>query len=78
VTNLIVLGFIAVSEFTIVGLFFKNFKEVDADFVKATLAQAFAESGPTASLVSSEMKCNYTDRLVGSIFPPWLLNLFTK
>ena len=77
-TNLIVLGFIAVSEFTIVGLFFKNFKEVDADFVKATLAQAFAESGPTPSLVSSEMKCNYTDRLVGSIFPPWLLNLFTK
>jgi hypothetical protein len=75
-TNLIVLVFIAVSEFTIVGLFFKNFKEVDADFVKATLAQAFAESGPT--VVSSEMKCNYTDRLVGSIFPSWLLNLFTK
>lgn len=75
-TNLIVLGFIAVSEFTIVGLFFKNFKEVDADFVKATLAQAFAESGPT--VVSSEMKCNYTDRLVGSIFPSWLLKLFTK
>ena len=75
-TNLIVLGFIAVSEFTIVGLFFKNFKEVDSDFVKATLAQAFAESGPT--VVPSEMKCNYTDRLVGSIFPQWLLKLFTK
>ena len=35
--NFIVLAFIAISEFAIIGLFVSNFVEVDKDFVKATL-----------------------------------------
>jgi hypothetical protein len=45
--NFIVLAFIAVSEFAIVGLFVSNFIEIDKDFVKATIfKRSFSESDP--------------------------------
>ena len=42
-SNLIVLGFIAASEYAIVGLFLKNFIEIDSDYMKAIYASQYVD-----------------------------------
>ena len=43
ISNFIVLLFIAASEFMIVGLFLKNFIEIDSDYLKAIYAAQYVE-----------------------------------
>lgn len=43
ISNIIVLGFIAASEFAIVGLFLKNFMEIDSDYLKAIYASQYVQ-----------------------------------
>jgi len=75
-TNTIVLLFIIVSEFFIVGAFFKNFRELDADFVKAGLAKAFSNKGHF--YVNGVCKCCYTQEFLVGLLPTWISNLIYK
>lgn len=43
ISNLIVLFFIAISEYAIVGLFLKNFMEIDSDYMKAIYASQYVD-----------------------------------
>jgi hypothetical protein len=66
VSNLIVLSFIVVSEFFIVGAFFKNFQEIDADFVKASFVGGMSNTSFGCPSISNYLK---------SIVPQWIRNL---
>lgn len=46
ISNLIVMTFIAMSEFAIVGFFFSQFVEIDPYFVKASLGKQLSWSQP--------------------------------
>jgi hypothetical protein len=65
-SNLIVLSFIVVSEFFIVGAFFKNFREIDADFVKASFVGGMSNTSFGCPSISNYLK---------SIVPQWIRNL---
>jgi hypothetical protein len=59
-TNVIVLLFIIVSEFFIVGAFFKNFREIDADFAKASFIGGMSDN---------TFRCPASHDFIVSIFP---------
>lgn len=71
ISNLIVLGFIAASEFAIVGLFLRNFVEIDIDFIKAIFANSLANPGPWYT-------CKYSRNFLESLMPSWLAKLIFK
>lgn len=66
ISNLIVLGFIVASEFAIVGIFLKNFVEIDPEFIKAIFAKKMSSYGG----------CWYTNSFLRSILPAWIANKF--
>jgi hypothetical protein len=72
-TNLIVLIFIIISEFFIVGAFFKNFRELDADFMKAVIAKAWSNKGKIYPHGVSQ--CDYTDDFFIGMLPTWMSKL---
>ena len=71
--NFIVIAFIAISEFAIVGIFVGNFVEIDKDFVKAQLLSGIL-------LPNSDMSwghnCNYVHQFAIAKFGTTLANLF--
>lgn len=68
-TNMIVLSFIVISEFFIVGAFFKNFKEIDADFVKASFV---------GGMSNEYFNCPDATDYMLSLAPDWIRNLVLK
>jgi hypothetical protein len=70
-SSIIVLSFIMISEFAIVGLFFKNFKQLNANFVKATVAQNLVNT------VEWWESCDYTYDYFSTWVPSSILRLFT-
>ena len=81
-SNVIVLSFIIVSEFAIVGLFFKNFKEINGNFIKATISQflllPYTPSSSPNDSYYYDRRCDYTSRFMGGILPEWFLKFFTS
>jgi len=73
-SNLIVLSFIIISEFFIVGAFFKNFREIDADFVKSIYILALSRN--SSGLRYSE--CEFTSKFLISLLPSWIAKLVIK
>jgi hypothetical protein len=69
IANLIVLVFIALSEFAIVGLFLRSFVEIDSGFVRAIFSKKMAD--PYGG-------CWYTNSFIRSILPAWLANMFLQ
>jgi hypothetical protein len=74
ISNLIILSFIIISEFAIVGLFFKNFKEVNGNFIKATIIQAITDRNAYVTYP----QCDYSGKFIRSLLPSWLVNLIYK
>ena len=74
ISNLIILSFIIISEFAIVGLFFKNFKEVNGNFIKATIIQAITDRNAYVTYP----QCDYSGKFLRSLLPLWLVNLIYK
>jgi hypothetical protein len=69
-SNLIVLVFIAVSEFAIVGLFLRNFVEIDQEFaVGITSVQLDAAGGGGVPDT-----CNFVNEFLETIFPASVVN----
>ena len=66
VSNLIVLGFIVVSEFAIVGVFLSNFIEIDDGFVKGAVGNA----------INDGYCGNYVSQFLQSILPTFIYNIF--
>jgi len=74
--NIIVLCFIMISEFAIVGIFFRNFVVLDGDFIKATYVQMqLTPYSPTIQPSGQkwDSRCDYMTRLLYSIFPSSIL-----
>jgi hypothetical protein len=67
IANLIVLTFIVASEFAIVGLFLKNFVEIDPEFIKGIFAKKMSQY---------QGGCWYSNTFIRSIVPAWLANKF--
>jgi hypothetical protein len=63
-SNVIVLSFIIISEFFIVGAFFKNFKEIDAEFVKASFVGGMAHG--------YRFRCPDASDYLLSLIPSWI------
>ena len=69
--NLIVISFIAISEFAIIGVFVGNFVEVDKDFAKAILLyQTMTTSA------SSYQECTFVYEFAVSKFGSYLADMF--
>jgi hypothetical protein len=68
VSNVIVIMFIAASEFFIVGVFMKNFIEIDSSFVSAIPV--------VSNRTNSRYNCNYVKEFANSAFPPSISSLF--
>jgi len=66
VSNLIVLAFIVVSEFAIVGVFLSNFIEIDDGFVKGAVGNA----------VNDGYCGNYVGQFLQSILPSFIYQIF--
>jgi hypothetical protein len=62
ISNLIVIGFIAASEFFIVGVFMKNFIEIDANFI-------------SAAPLSSDYH-DFVYEFLQQVLPQWILQKF--
>lgn len=71
-SNLIVLGFIAVTEFGIVGLFLSNFVEIDKEFVKAMLLYNVTTENAFGG------QCDFVGQFLNSVLPSFLINLKNK
>lgn len=69
ISNLIVITFIAMSEFAIVGLFFSQFVELDSYFVKASLAKRM-------TYTSNYGDCFYVSNWLQGILPASIYNKF--
>lgn len=78
-SSIIVLIFIIINEFAIVGLFFKNFKEIDSNFVKAIFISNFLRGTPIPAIVGDMnfTRCNFTVQYFQRVLPPSILRLFT-
>ena len=81
-SNVIVLSFIIVSEFAIVGLFFKNFKEINGGFIKATISQflllPYTPSSSPNDSYYYDRRCDYAGRFMDGILPEWFLKFFAS
>ena len=67
-SNVIVIIFIAASEFFIVGVFMRNFIEIDSSFVSAIPV--------VSNRTNSRYNCNYVKEFANSEFPPSISSLF--
>jgi len=67
VSNFIVIGFIALSEFFIVGVFLKNFIEIDANFITAV---------PIAKNSYKSGTCRYVYEFLESVLPDSFVRKF--
>jgi hypothetical protein len=72
-SNVIVLSFIIISEFFIVGAFFKNFREIDADFVKASFV-----GGMSSGMSYDNFRCPSVSDYILSLIPSWIAKLVVK
>jgi hypothetical protein len=70
--NVIVLAFIAISEFAIVGIFIANFVEIDRDFAKSILIKQTLSNADTAF-----NDCRFTHEFAFQAFGP-LAKFFLK
>jgi hypothetical protein len=70
ISNLIVLGFIAISEFIIVGLFLRNFVEINQQFVAGMVAVQFD------SRLSGNHNCKFVADFLQTILPDFISNKF--
>jgi hypothetical protein len=67
ISNIIVIVFIAASEFFLVGIFLRNFIEIDSDFINAI---------PVASH-SDRYLCTFVDDFKQQVLPPFISKFFT-
>jgi hypothetical protein len=67
ISNLIVIAFMTVSEFAIVGLFLKNFVTLDGQFLQALFI--------TQSQQPDYCKCWYVRDFIDRTFPRWIASL---
>lgn len=66
ISNIIVIVFIAISEFFIVGIFLRNFIEIDNDFINAI---------PVAN--STNRSCNFVEDFIQQHIPSFISKFFT-
>ena len=66
ISNIIVIVFIAISEFFIVGIFLRNFIEIDNDFINAI---------PVAN--STNWFCNFVEDFIQQHLPSFISKFFT-
>ena len=67
ISNIIVIAFIAVSELFIVGVFLRNFIEIDNDFISAI---------PVASSTNNR-SCNFVEDFIREHIPSFISKFFT-
>lgn len=70
VSNLIVLFFIAASEFTIVGVFLYYFTQITDDFIQAIVPHENAGNS------GGKKECDFVSQFLYTLFPASILNLF--
>ena len=68
--NLVVLAFVAISEFAIVGLFLQNLVEVDDDYVKAEISNQYYSP--------NYYKCMFVEQYAKEHLPSFMYNLFFR